>query len=149
MEELTDTLNLAASGLIPIWLPNNIASGSLDARPPVSDSSCLDPSGFNRLSHGSISALESITATGTWPPTLLKGGGLLATHVTPSLLLLSAVVAADADAGDLAICDAAADANAGSTTNMLGAIVDAIVGADAGAGAGAGAADDAWTGCLC
>ena len=34
---------------------NDVASGSLDARPPpaLSDSSRLDPSEFNRLSHGS------------------------------------------------------------------------------------------------
>ena len=66
----------------------------------LSDSSCLDSSGFNRLSQGSTTRSlgresEHIRSpcsrapsygwdTGTWPPAFPKDGGLLATHVTPS-----------------------------------------------------------------
>ena len=96
-----------------------------------------------------LSRLESIRDPGTWPPAFPKDGGLLATHASHccSLLLVAAVAAAaDADAGDLTICNAVADASAGSTTNMSNAIAGAIAGAGAGAGAGAA---DVWTGCLC
>ena len=126
----------------------NIASGSLDARPLVSDSSCLDPSGFNRLSHGSISAGVD-KGSRNLVPRLSQGRGVAGNACVTLLLVVvvaAVAAAADADAGDLTICDAVADASAGSTTNMSDAIAGAIAGAGAGAGAGAA---DVWTGCLC
>ena len=48
---------------------------------------------FN-LSAPPVCKLESIRDTGTWPPAFPKDGGLLATHVTSSLLVAAAVAAA-------------------------------------------------------